>query len=88
MPRPRSKPTNQYLQHLIQERGYRTLKDAAAAVGIPYHTILGYADQSGSNPMLRSAVKMADAFEVPLDEFIRGLLGEIQEQIYDDIESA
>lgn len=74
MPRLRTRPTNQYLQELIESKGYSNLKDAAEGLGISYRLLLQYADIEGSHRNLEALLSVSTALKVPADDLIRGLL--------------
>lgn len=75
MPKPRMKPTNSYLEQLLQQRGFTNIKDAADQLGIPYKVLLRYADiELDSRLELESARTVANKFGIPAPDFVAGLL--------------
>lgn len=75
MARYRTKPINPFLHKLMDERGWKTLKEAADATGMPVQTLTVLADIQDSNQVLECHAKAAKQFGLSLDEWVKGLLG-------------
>lgn len=75
MPKVRSRPTNKFLEELVESRGYGSLKEAARAADIPLNTIYVYADVEDSHHNWETLIRFCDQMGISVDEFIRGMLG-------------
>lgn len=76
MPRQRSRPINSFIQALMDEAGCATLKEYSEQSGIPYSTLLGYAEteRTGAREVYKALLRNAQLAGKPVDEFLRGLL--------------
>lgn len=74
MARYRTKPINPFLQKLMDERGWKSLKEASDATGMPVQTLTALADVSPDHPVLQCHVQAAEKFGVGIDKWIHGLL--------------
>lgn len=74
MPRVRTRPTNEYLEELISERGFTNLKEAADAAGLADSTVYGYADVTTSHHSWNALLDFCEAMNISVDEFVRGML--------------
>lgn len=74
MPRHRTKPTNEFLEELIESRGYATLKDAADSAGMSPATVYGFADVTNSHQKWNALLTFCEAMNISVDDFVRGML--------------
>lgn len=74
MARVRTRPINPYIQSLMDEKGVGTLKELAAATGIPYGTLFQWANIDGNHKQFEAALRASRACGKTLDEFVSGIL--------------
>jgi hypothetical protein len=70
----RTKPINPFIQSIMVRHGCATLKQLAAKTGLPYTTLVHYADMDRSTQPFLNIVKMSAAFGLTTDEFLSGFL--------------
>ena len=58
------------LKYYREQAGYKTAKQFAEDLGIPYTTFKGY-ENAGREPKYNLLIKIADLLNVSLDELIR-----------------
>jgi transcriptional regulator with XRE-family HTH domain len=74
MPRPK-KDVLPYLREIMDQRGWRTLPEAAVGLGVAADTVSKYAEgKEGIGRELKTLVKAAEAAGIPPLEFIKGIL--------------
>lgn len=80
----RAKPVNPFLAYLCKDYrnpdGSVNLKAAALGLGIPYSTILCYADINDRHPVFNALIEAAKGFNISESELIHGLLAAAQQE--------
>lgn len=85
MARYRKNPINPFLEFLMDQSGIKdesgrlSLQTMQRQTGENWASITGLADCSGKNNTLHFHLRMSEYFGITLDEWARGLLGELSE---------